>query len=250
MRIVIIEDEIHASDYLMNLIGELRPDAEVVAQLRSIRDAMYFLTTEKEPDLIFSDIRLLDGLSFEIFKTVKLKSKIVFVTAYDEYVMDSFEYNNIYYLLKPIKKQDLIKAFEKYDNLALSQDTDLLLPIIQSTLLSSKKANAIMIETGDSIIPVRIDDIMLAASSFKLSEIYLRDGQRYPCDLNLKKLEEILGEDDFVRASRQWIVRKDAIQSIVKLTTSKYKIVLKPGCAVHEIETVKDRVDRIISSFS
>lgn len=249
MRIVIIEDEIHASDYLMNLIGELRPDAEVVAQLRSIRDAMYFLTTEKEPDLIFSDIRLLDGLSFEIFKTVKLKSKIVFVTAYDEYVMDSFEYNNIYYLLKPIKKQDLIKAFEKYDNLALSQDTDLLLPIIKSTLLSSKKANAIMIETGDSIIPVRIDDIMLAASSFKLSEIYLRDGQRYPCDLNLKKLEELFG-DDFVRASRQWIVRKDAIQSIVKLTTSKYKIVLKPGNAVREIETVKDRVDRIITSFS
>jgi two-component system response regulator LytT len=116
MKIVIIEDEIKAAKSLANLIIKLRPAAKITAQLQSIESAVSYLSENEEPDLIFMDIQLSDGLSFEIFKSVKIHCPIVFCTAYGEYTMDAIKANGIDYILKPFSEKELSEAFEKVDN--------------------------------------------------------------------------------------------------------------------------------------
>jgi len=115
MKIVIIEDEIKAAKSLANLISQIRPEASIVASLQSIESSVNFLTQNAAPDLIFMDVQLSDGLSFEIFKSVKINCPVVFCTAYGEYAMDAIKTNGIDYILKPFSKEQLEQAFEKVD---------------------------------------------------------------------------------------------------------------------------------------
>ena len=115
MKIIIIEDELKAAKSLASLINKIRPKAQVVANLQSIDDAIHYFTENEHPDLIFMDIQLSDGLSFEIFQSVKISCPVIFCTAYGEYAMDAIKANGIDYLLKPFSQEDLEKAFEKVD---------------------------------------------------------------------------------------------------------------------------------------
>jgi len=243
MRVVIIEDEVNLSNYLKETIQSVRSDAEVVAQIRSVKEANEYFKENESPDIIFSDIRLLDGISFSIFEDNDIKSSIVFTTAYDEYVMKSFDYNNIYYILKPVKKADIESAFAKYDRQSITSEKALYTP------KAGKKLTRLLIEKSDALIPVNISDIVFIESDFKASRIYTADGQKYPCSMNLKKLEEILDPEMFVRVSRQWILKVDLISQIQKNHFGKYKLTIKPGYELSEVEVSKDRIDKIVSSF-
>ena len=117
MNIIIIEDELKAARSLENMIAEVRPQAKVVAQLQSIESSVKYLTENKQPDLIFMDIQLSDGLCFEIFKSVKITSPIIFCTAFDEYSLEAFKANSVDYVLKPFSKSDITDAFKKVDEL-------------------------------------------------------------------------------------------------------------------------------------
>ena len=114
MNVVILEDETRAASYLERLILKVAPEMTVVAKIESVRDAVPFLQSHGNIDLIFSDVQLADGLSFEIFKQVTIRCPIIFTTAYDEYAIEAFKVNSIDYLLKPIKKEDLEKAIAKF----------------------------------------------------------------------------------------------------------------------------------------
>ena len=116
MKIVIIEDEVKAAKSLANLITQIKPGAEIVASLQSIESAVNYLSQNAAPDLIFMDIQLSDGVSFEIFKAVKINCPVVFCTAYGEYAMDAIKANGIDYILKPFSKEQLEQAFEKVDS--------------------------------------------------------------------------------------------------------------------------------------
>ena len=116
MKIIIIEDELKAAKSLANLVTKLRPAARVVAQLQSIEGAVDYLSQNEQPDLIFMDIQLSDGLSLEIFKSVEIHCPVIFCTAYGEYAMDAIKANGIDYLLKPFSQDDLQAAFEKVEN--------------------------------------------------------------------------------------------------------------------------------------
>src|SRR3954463_16192362 len=117
MRIVIIEDEIKAAKSLASTIAAIRPTANIVASLQSVESAVIFFTTNDQPDLVFMDIQLSDGLAFEIFESVQLRCPIVFCTAFGEYALDAIKANGIDYILKPFSKEEVQKAFEKVDNL-------------------------------------------------------------------------------------------------------------------------------------
>lgn len=250
MKVVIIEDEYYASEYLESIIKEIRPDAEIVRKIQSIKEAIEYFENNKQPDLIFSDIKLLDGLSFEIFKRIDITSKIIFTTAFDEYILKSFEYNNIFYLIKPINKNDLIKAFEKYDKICSGEKSIDLNGLMESLGLSQgSKTSRIVIESENSYIPIEVKDIAMIETDFKSSVVYMKDGKRFPCSMNLKKFESTLDPSKFIRVSRQCIANVDAIQSISKSVIGKPKIILKPNCAITEIEISKDKVDKIIDSL-
>src|SRR3954468_13424751 len=114
IKVVIIEDEIAAAKRLQKMIAELMPEAEITNSLTSITSAVEWLNTNPLPDLIFADIHLADGSSFEIFKQVKIKCPVIFTTAYDQYALQSFKQNSIHYLLKPVKKEELNEAIERF----------------------------------------------------------------------------------------------------------------------------------------
>jgi two-component SAPR family response regulator len=116
MRVVIIEDELKAAKSLENLVVNLRPNAKVVAQLQSIEAAVNYFSENEQPDLLFMDIQLSDGLCFEIFKSVQLRCPVVFCTAYGEYAMDAIKANGVDYLLKPFSKEELEAAFVKVES--------------------------------------------------------------------------------------------------------------------------------------
>src|SRR5882757_4619884 len=117
MNIIIIEDELKAARSLENMIAEVRPQAKVITQLQSIESSIKYLTENKQPDLIFMDIQLSDGLCFEIFKSVKITCPIIFCTAFDEYSLEAFKANSVDYVLKPFSKSDITDAFKKVDEL-------------------------------------------------------------------------------------------------------------------------------------
>ncbi|MCQ2147716.1 MAG: LytTR family DNA-binding domain-containing protein, partial [Bacteroidales bacterium] len=199
---------------------------------------------------ILQEFHTFDGLRFEIFKRINITSKIVFTTAFDEFVLNSFDYNNIFYLIKPIGKIDLKKAFEKYDMLKSSEASLDFTKVFESLGISkTTKASRIVIESESSYTPINTKDIALIETDFKSSVVYLTNGKKYPCSMNLKKFEATLDPDKFIRVSRQCIANVDCILSINKSVIGKPKIILKPGCAISEIEISKDKIDKIIDSL-
>jgi len=246
MKVVILEDEIHASEYLAAALKDLRSDIEIVAVIDSIADGIEYFSNNAEPDLIFSDIRLVDGLSFDIFKNTNVKSKIIFVTAYDEYLLDSFKFNNLYYILKPVKKADLADALSKYDSLEKGNVKS----VVASIDTTLRRKTRLIVETSDSYIPINISDISLVESDFKTCIIHLENGLKYPLNMSLKKMEETLPEESFIRVSRQWIVKASLIQSIEKSNIGKSRIVLRKGIEPESIEVSNDRVRSILALLS
>lgn len=132
MKIVIIEDEIPAAERLVKLITNLHPAAEIIVKLESIKKAVEWLSVNDKYDLVFMDIHLADGLSFNIFKQVKIDKPIIFTTAYDEYALEAFEVNSIDYLLKPISESRLQKSFAKVELLKENDDNHKMLDILNS----------------------------------------------------------------------------------------------------------------------
>ena len=139
MKVIVFEDEKLASDRLIELLKTLKPEAEVLAAMKSIEAAVLWLQNNEHPDLIISDIQLLDGSSFEIFDQVEIKTPVIFTTAYDEYAIKAFEVNSVDYLLKPIQREKLAGALEKYDQKVAGHHTPLSIADIRAVIKGASK---------------------------------------------------------------------------------------------------------------
>jgi DNA-binding LytR/AlgR family response regulator len=227
MKAIIIEDEKLAAERLEELINEADPSIEINAKIASVENAVKYLKQNK-PDLIFLDIQLEDGLSFSIFDKVEVDIPIIFTTAYDQYAVKAFKLNSIDYLLKPVKKAELIESLNKYKNIKTSflMDFEEIIKSIQNKEINYKKR--FLIQYGQKIKKVEIDD---AAYFYAMEKnVFLTTFQNniYPIDYTLDSLQEIIDPLKFFRINRKMIISFSSIKNMIPYSRSRIKIDLTP----------------------
>lgn len=228
MNVIIIEDEKPAARRLDRMLQTLGVKANVM--LHSVEESLAWFQKNEHPDLIFLDIQLSDGLSFEIFENIEVKSAIIFTTAYDEYALQAFKLNSIDYLLKPIDAEELEKAVLKYKeripgNDKLSLDFDDIKRLLVNPLEREYKKR-FTIKIGQHLKMIPIDSIECFYSENKGTYIHTTDNRSYLIDSTLEELENELEPRTFFRVSRKFFVNINAIKDMVSYTNSRLQIKL------------------------
>ena len=233
MKALIIEDEKPAARRLTKLLFETDPTLTIEATLESVESAVQWLSKNPSPDILFMDIHLSDGSSFDILRKTKINCPVIFVTAFDEYAIDAFKVNSIDYLLKPVKKEDLEAAILKLKNLQLNYSA----PGIELLLQSSGKKfkDRFVIKLGNKIKSVQVEDIAYFFSKDKLSFICDQEGKTYPIDMSLDKIENLLNPADFFRVNRQIITTYKSIRDIQTTSKSRIQLVLHPHSSIDAV---------------
>jgi two-component system response regulator LytT len=216
MKIVIIEDEIKAAKSLANLITKIRPAAKITAQLQSIESAVSYLSENEEPDLIFMDIQLSDGLSFEIFKSVKIHCPIVFCTAYGEYTMDAIKANGIDYILKPFSEKELNDAFEKVESFKnfFQQHTQPDLDELLKKLGPDEGKKSFLVFKNNKYTTVQTDQIAFIYIRNDSSTIMTFQQQEYTLTQSLDQVQSMLSSKQFFRLNRQYLINFSAVKEV------------------------------------
>lgn len=222
INVLIIEDEIKTAKELKRLIETQRDNMTVVAILASVKASIKWLNENEHPDLIFSDIQLADGISFDIFRQVQVDIPIVFCTAFDEYAIQAFDANGIDYLLKPIDEDKLQRGLNKFEKLingrkADGTDNDLTYKEQLDKLLSQMSKSyksSLLIYFQEKIIPIKTDDIDYIHSENGIVTIYMNDKRHYIINYTLDNLESMLNPIEFYKANRQFIIHRSAIANI------------------------------------
>lgn len=228
MRIIIIEDEKPSARRLHRMIERL--DLTVETMLHSVEEALDWFQNNQHPDLIFLDIQLSDGLSFEIFEHIDIKSAVIFTTAYDEYALQAFKLNSIDYLLKPIDEDDLAKAVSKYkERLPQQQAVTLDFNDIKKLLVNPierEYKKRFSVKVGQHLKLINIDEIECFYSENKGTYAYTVEGRNYLLDLTLEQLENELEPQTFFRISRKFFVNINAIKDMISYTNSRLQVKL------------------------
>ena len=209
IRTILIEDERMIAEEFKNILKRASADTELVGSLASVRESIAWLSSNEAPDLIFSDVQLTDGLSFDIFTRVNVKSPVVFITGYDQFMLNAFEHNGIDYLLKPVDENDLAKAVSKYKSLEKHFNSD-------HAFLNGfrqKVKSRLIVRRGIENIALRTDDIVIIYTEEKVVFVIDKEGKKYMVDKKLTELEEELDHHVFFRANRQYIVNIGFIKS-------------------------------------
>lgn len=233
MKVVIIEDEIIAAQTLGRLICELRSDMEIITVLQTIEESIEWFTANPLPDLVFMDIHLADGSSFEIFKSIEINCPIIFTTAYNEYALEAFDVNSIDYLLKPINKNRLTRALEKFGSFSFRKDNSQLIAELVSAIHEQQKKHKshFLIPHKDKFIPLNVSEIAYFVSELKIARVVTFDAQDYSLDYSLEELMKHLDPDLFFRVNRQYIVSHKAIKDMSVWFTGKLSVNLHVSVA-------------------
>lgn len=245
MNVLIIEDEKPAARRLNRMLAEL--DIEVQQMLHSVEESLNWLQNNPHPDLIFLDIQLSDGLSFEIFEEIEVKSAIIFTTAYDEYALKAFKLNSIDYLLKPIDDDELGAAVNQFKKQQPKQsDVQVNLDDIRKLLINPvdrKFKKRISIKVGQHIKIIHIDEVECFYSENKSTYIHTKENRNYLLDNSLENWQEQLDPESFFRVNRTFIVHINAIKDIIAYSNSRLKLILhsyKDSEIIVSRERVKD----------
>lgn len=237
-QIIIIEDEARAVKKLEGFLTEIAPNINVVAKFETVRESIAFLSNNTV-DLILSDIQLADGISFEIFEAVIVSCPIIFTTAYDEYAIKAFETQGIDYLLKPIQKERLAKALEKFEDLKLTVNIESLRNLLQPKTNQFKKR--FMIKVGEKIKSFSTDEINAFYSLEKGTFLLTNEGRNYVLDYSLEEVSHLLDPDMFFRINRKVIVNMNGIDEVIQHTNSRLKLVV-PHLELDEVIVARERV--------
>lgn len=236
MNYLIIEDEPLAADKIITAVSEIRPQWTNLSVLPSIRKSVSDIP-DLNPDLIFLDVHLGDGISFKIFEELNLNIPIIFTTAYDKYAIKAFELNSIDYLLKPVSKADLLRAIEKFEGLTTihkpSFDWNQLLQDLKPQF-----KERFMVSTGKRIKSLNTADIAFFYAHGKNTFITDKDGTEYLIDKTLGSLGEQLNPKYFFHINRQYIVRIDSISEMISYSKGRLKINTSPSTPTEAIVSV------------
>lgn len=240
MKVIILEDEHRAVNHLYRLIEQVAPDMEVTGTFETVRDAIAHLEQDPPVDLIFSDVQLADGTSFEIFSRVPVQCPIIFTTAYDTYAIEAFNSNGVDYLLKPIEGERLKKAVEKArkytSNVALEKLLSLSTPAGYQ-----KYKSRFMVKVGEKIRTIMIEDILLFYSFEKTSYLHTKTHRNYIIDYSLEELETMLDRSRFFKINRKYILSIEACSQIVAWSNNRLKIHID-GMDDQKIVVARERV--------
>ena len=214
MNILIIEDEKRTANDLKRTIFQVLPSAEIVGVIGSVEEGIAFLESDRELDLIFSDIQLSDGLSFEIFQSVNNSIPVIFCTAFDQFALQAFKTYGIDYILKPFDEEVVRAALDKFKRLkgdSTPTDFQAITDAIKEQLYPKRKPSSILIHQGDKLIPVPVDDIALFYIKDEILSALTFNERRYFVDKKLDHLEDSL-HPDFFRVNRQQLVNRKAVK--------------------------------------
>lgn len=240
MKILIIEDEVRAASHLERLLKKIAPEMEVIARLESVRDSVEFLNRVRGLDLIFSDIQLADGLSFEIYARVKVTCPIIFTTAWDQYAIQAFNTNGIDYLLKPVEEERLTRAIEKARQFSTLPMLEKILAIAGGMRVKTYKSR-FMIKVGEKIKSIPIEEIVAFYSLEKATYLHTAGKRSYCVDFALDHLENIVDPDLFFRINRKYLVSIAACSNITAWSNSRLKLKIE-GVEDQEIIVARERV--------
>jgi len=212
-RVIIIEDEKNAEEFLIQNLKEIDPEIQVVRSLSSVRESVQFLSSNKTAaDIILSDVQLPDGLSFSIFNEVAMNIPVIFITGYNQFMLNAFESNGIDYLLKPVMKSDLEKALQKFKKLEdfFSFSKAPISDLVKQ--FAPKKKSRLVVKKGLDHLFLHLDDVVLFYTENKVVFCMDKNGKKYLVDKNLSDLEEELDDALFFRANRQYLVNINYIK--------------------------------------
>jgi DNA-binding LytR/AlgR family response regulator len=231
MKLLIVEDEIVAARRLQKMLRTAEPQSEVLHICDSIAAAEEWFANNPQPDLIFMDVQLADGLCFDIFSRVRITAPVVFATAYDEYALRAFKVNSIDYLLKPIDNESLVAALNKYKQFHKDESDAGNLQIIAQSLINRETAyrSRFLVAKGHRWIPVSIDDVAWFISEDKRVSLVTKEQHKYLLDVTLEQLEQELNPQQFIRANRQFIVSQRCVHSIENGFNGKLHLKLNPA---------------------
>lgn len=213
MQVLIVEDETAAYDSLVEILKEIDPTIQVLGNTESVSQTISWLNTHPVPDLILMDIHLSDGAAFLIFDHIEIEAPIIFTTAYDEYAIEAFKVNSIDYLLKPIKSSDMERAIQKFKRFTQNDIASYISKITQLTPTKQYK-DKILIPVQDKLIPIDLQTVSFFYTTDKSTFIYLKDGTQYPYSRTLEQINATLNPNNFYRANKQFIIARNAVQSI------------------------------------
>jgi len=228
MKVLIIEDEKPAARRLNRMLEKQQVVANTM--LHSVTEAKHWFLTNEHPDLIFLDIQLSDGISFEIFEEIEIKSAVIFTTAYDQYALEAFKLNSIDYLLKPIDEDDLCAAIEKFKSFQPLQETSVIsFDDVKRLLLNDNEQtykSRFTIKVGKHLKMIEVNDIECFYSKDKATYIYTNSGREYLLENSLEQLKEQLNPKEFFRISRKFLIHINAIKDIVYYSNTRLKLQL------------------------
>ncbi|WP_282123660.1 LytR/AlgR family response regulator transcription factor [Algibacter mikhailovii] len=217
MKVVIVEDEIAAAENLTYLINSVDADIEIIKVLDSVKASVAYFSQKVEADLVFMDIHLADGISFEIFDQVVLNIPVVFTTAYDQYALKAFKVNSIDYLLKPINEEELTEAINKFKDRSTQSATndnqlEGLLELINSKTKTFK--TTYLVHHRDELLPIKTDDVAYFYIETGIVKAVTFTNKPYIIDKKLEDIELELDPELFHRVNRQFIVNRNAVANI------------------------------------
>lgn len=229
MKTVIVEDESIAARRLAQLVLEIHPEAEILAEITSVSSGLDWFASNPMPDLIFLDIQLNDGYGFDLLDAYQDHAPVIFTTAYNEYAIRGFKYNGLDYLLKPIDKKDLRQALEKYLNRQASLKGDAT-PDLEAfkNLLTKEYKRRFMVKLGNQFKAFSVDEIAYFRSDEGTIFLTTHKGQSYPVEYSLDQLDEILDPIQFFRINRKYIVSVHCVREIHTYFNSRLLLKLYP----------------------
>ena len=226
MRVVLIEDERPAVDNIFSCLKSIDIPVKVIQVLTSVNSSIKWFNENSSPDLIFMDIQLSDGLSFNVLKNCKIDCPVIFITAYDKYLIEAFDYNSIDYLLKPIDKIRLENGIKKYNQLQ-SHFVNNQASLLEYLDQQQKKKTRIVVRKGVEFITVRVEDIALFFSEHKIVFLVDKDRKKYMVEKkNLTEMEQALDSKMFFRANRKYIINANYIANFKTIESSKLLVEL------------------------
>jgi two-component system LytT family response regulator len=231
MKAIIIEDEQSAADNLSFLLQSAAPDIQILESIETVSDAIAFFKANKAYDLVFMDIHLADGNSFEIVREVEPVAPIIFTTAYDQYAIQAFKFNSIDYLLKPIREAELKKAIHKFkDHHQKAPVSTQQMEALMRLMHSPKKAfrSSFLVQKKDTFIPIASGDFALFFIQDGVVRGTTTDNQTYSFNEKLEDLENDLDPEMFFRANRQYLIQRSAIQSLQTYFNGRLVVNLQP----------------------
>ena len=240
MKALIIEDELRAREHMIHLLTDHFPAMEIVGAVGSVKESLEWLSSHDAPDVIFMDVELSDGSSFDIFTQTEVPSPVVMTTAYDQYAVHAFEVNAVDYLLKPINLADLRRAIGRVaSGEAVKPSGDAI-----RSLIAQVRKEKFLIRLNDRIVPVRTTDIAYFYSEAKNSYIVTLGGSSYVMDESLDALADSLDPSAFYRISRSCIISEGVIDSVSRLMGGRLRITLRPGLpSLTDLTVSRARVD-------